>query len=67
MNYAIKDEIRGFNDAMEFFNHPVRLHFSKGMVLNMAKTMQKKYSQTGKSNYAQGFYDAAVIIVRTRE
>jgi len=65
-NYCISEETQGFNKAMDFFSSKSREKMSKQMVLSIAKQVLDKTSHTAKSSFGAGFYDAAVIIARTR-
>lgn len=64
---CIDNEVQGFTFAIKFFTCEARIGFTKEMVMMVANYLQQKYSQTSQSHYVQGFYDASIIIARTRE
>ncbi len=66
-NYALQDEIKGFNFAFEFWAKSCRLHFSEKYIEDFAQSFLLRYAQTGAYNFAKGFFDGSMIVSRSRK
>lgn len=60
-------ETKGADMAVEFFNTPCRLVWSRRLVLSMGEAFFRRACRLGQYSLGDGFREMATIIAKTRE